>query len=161
MSGGCSTAGLCGGHGRSSPRRWAIPTSTSCTSIPRACGPRSRRPGRGGGPTKKEDADARRCLGRSQGGLTTKIHAAVDARVVKLRLTPGQRGDAPQGERLLDDFRRGQLRRVTADAAYDSGSIRRRVRSLRAKCCIKPNPARKAEKRYDRKAYKRRNVATP
>ncbi|MGE3820180.1 MAG: transposase [Isosphaeraceae bacterium] len=44
---------------------------------------------------------------------------------------------------------------VIADAAYDSGGIRRRVR---AGARIKPNPTRKAKKRYDRKRYRNRDV---
>ena len=39
-------------------------------------------------------------MGRSRGGLTTKIHALVDAegRPVRLALTAGQAGDAPAAE---------------------------------------------------------------
>lgn len=47
---------------------------------------------------------------------------------------------------------------VIADAAYDGDALRRRVRRLRAKACIKPNPTRKRKKRYDRQRYKHRNV---
>jgi transposase len=47
---------------------------------------------------------------------------------------------------------------VVADAGYDSDAIRRRVRRMRARCCIKPNPTRKRRKRYDRQRYKHRNV---
>lgn len=46
---------------------------------------------------KKEDADERRCLGRSRGGLTTKVHAVTgrSGRLVAFQLTVRQRGDAP------------------------------------------------------------------
>ena len=47
---------------------------------------------------------------------------------------------------------------MVADAGYDSDAIRRRVRRMRARCCIKPNPTRKRRKRYDRQRYKHRNV---
>jgi len=42
-------------------------------------------------------------MGRSRGGLTTKIHALVDAdgRPVRLELTAGHAADAPIAERLL------------------------------------------------------------
>jgi transposase len=42
-------------------------------------------------------------MGRSRGGLTTKIHALVDAdgRPVRLELTPGQADDAPVAASLL------------------------------------------------------------
>jgi hypothetical protein len=43
-------------------------------------------------------------LGRSRGGLSTKIHLAVDGRGLPMRviLTPGQAGDKPQLVPLLD-----------------------------------------------------------
>ena len=74
---------------------------------------------------------------------------------LRLIVTPGQRGDAPQAEGLLDVLR---PRHVLADAAYDSDAIRRLIRKMKAKACIKPNPTRKRKKRYDRKRYKHRNV---
>lgn len=45
-------------------------------------------------------------LGRSKGGLTTKIHAAVEALGNALRLigTPGQYSDISQAEALIDGF---------------------------------------------------------
>ncbi|GBQ37555.1 transposase [Komagataeibacter saccharivorans NRIC 0614] len=44
-------------------------------------------------------------IGRSRGGLTTKIHAIVDAagKAVALSLTPGQRADITEAEPLLDE----------------------------------------------------------
>ena len=72
-------------------------------------------------------------------------------------LTAGQRGDAPQAERLLADFEPGQVGVVVADAAYDSDAIRERGRRLKAKVCIRPNPVRKVRKRYDKEVYKHRN----
>lgn len=45
-----------------------------------------------------------------------------------------------------------------ADAAYDSDAIRERIRQMKAKACIRPNPTRKRRKRYDRERYKHRNV---
>ena len=99
-------------------------------------------------------------MGRSRGGLTTKIHAAVDAagRPVRLILTGGQCGDNPQAATLLAGYKRGEVGAVLADAAYDADPTRARVRQMRARCCIKPNPTRKAKKRYDKRLYKHRNV---
>ena len=92
--------------------------------------------------------------------MSTKLHAAVDrrGRLLRLVLTPGQRGDSPQAEELLSNLQRGTVGHVIADAAYDSDDLRRRVRDLRARACIKPNPTRKRKKLYDRRRYKRRNV---
>ena len=63
-------------------------------------------------------------MGRSRGGLTTKIHALVDAdgRPVKLMLTPGQAGDAPVATALLEDLAPGAT--LIADRAYDTNTIR-------------------------------------
>ena len=92
--------------------------------------------------------------------MTTKIHAATgcNGRLIQFVLTAGQRGDAPQGERLLETFRSGQVGTIVADAAYDSNAIRQRGRQLKAKVCIKPNPRRLVKKRYDREVYKHRNL---
>lgn len=84
--------------------------------------------------------------------MTTKIHAVTgnSGRLIDFILTPGQRGDAPQGERLLEPFSRGEVGTIVADTAYDSDAIRERGRKLKARVCIKPNPTRKVRKRYDR-----------
>ncbi len=64
-------------------------------------------------------------MGRSRGGLTTKIHALVDAdgRPVRLELTAGQAADAPMAEKLLSDLRPGAT--ILADKAYDTDAIRK------------------------------------
>jgi putative transposase len=109
---------------------------------------------------KKEDADARRCPGRGRGGLSTKVHAAVDrrGRLLRLALTPGHKGDCPQAEGLLEGLARGTVGHVIADAAYDSDALREHVRGPGAGCRIRPNPTRKNKKRCDRERYKHRNV---
>ncbi|TQX82753.1 transposase [Rhizobium sp. rho-13.1] len=59
-------------------------------------------------------------MGRSRGGLTTKIHALVDAdgRSVRLKLTAGQAADVPMAEKLLSDLRHGAT--ILADKAHDT-----------------------------------------
>ena len=63
-------------------------------------------------------------MGRSRGGLTTRIHALVDAdgRPVRLSLTPGQAGDAPEAVPLMADLGPGAT--LIADRAYDTNAIR-------------------------------------
>ena len=58
-------------------------------------------------------------MGRSRGGLTTKIHALVDAegRPVELDLSAGQAHDSTQAEDLLDLLGEGAI--LLADKAYD------------------------------------------
>lgn len=74
---------------------------------------------------------------------------------MRLVLTAGQRGDAPQALALLEGLR---PKHVIADAAYDSDAIRELVRKMKARACIRPNPTRRRKKRYDRRRYRHRNV---
>ena len=85
-------------------------------------------------------------LGRSRGGLTSKIHLAVDGRGLPMSaiLTPGQAGDSPQLLPLLDRIavgRDGPGRprtrpdRVLADKAYSRPSTRA---AMRQRACPTP-----------------------
>lgn len=87
------------------------------------------------------------------------MHAVTgkNGRLVDFTLTAGQCGDAPQGEKLLDQFAANQIGTIIADAAYDSDKIRQRGKKLKAKVCIKPTAIRKVKKRYDKTIYKHRN----
>jgi transposase len=77
-------------------------------------------------------------MGRSRGGLTTKIHALTDARGLPLELvlTPGQAGDCPVAAQLLGHLREGTI--VLADKAYDADWLRPPNRSRR---CRAQHPA--------------------
>ena len=79
-------------------------------------------------------------LGRSRGGLTSKIHVAVDGRGLPMSIlvTPGQAGDNPQLLPLLDQVSvrppgpgraRSRPRRVIADKAYSHPSTRCALRA--------------------------------
>lgn len=78
-------------------------------------------------------------LGRSRGGLSTKIHALTDAgtRPVTVILTAGQAGDNPQLLPLLDLHERQRLPgrrrrfRLLADKAYSHPSSRDNLRHRR------------------------------
>lgn len=101
---------------------------------------------------------ATQALGRTKGGLNTKIHAAVDGkgRPVSIVLTPGQAGDSPQAIGLLRAA--GTWRLAMMDKAYDSDEIRSYIDSLGAEACIPPRSNRKTGINYDRETYKRRSV---
>ena len=62
-------------------------------------------------------------MGRSRGGLTTKIHALVDAcgMPIMLKLTEGQAHDGSSAEDMLG---RSARRHPCADRAYDSDALR-------------------------------------
>ena len=82
-------------------------------------------------------------MGRSRGGLTTKIHALVDANglPVVLKLTPGQAHDGRSAADMLDGVGKGQI--LLADRAYDSDAMRADLSARGAWACVKPMPNRK------------------
>ncbi|MDY8109284.1 IS5 family transposase [Fulvimarina sp. 2208YS6-2-32] len=97
-------------------------------------------------------------IGRSRGGLTTKLHAAVDAIGLPLRIhpTPGHHGDCPQAKGLLEGM--SGVGHVIADAAYDSNALRAFiVGDLDATAQIKANPTRRRTPAIDWALYKERH----
>lgn len=122
---------------------------------------------------------ARPFIGRSRGGLTTKVHLAPDDRCRPLVfvLTAGQAGDAPAFPEVMARLRvprpRGRPRTrpdvVLADKAYSSRAIREHLRKRRIRAVI-PIPADQRGHRlrkgsrggrppsFDRDAYKQRST---
>ena len=96
-------------------------------------------------------------MGRSRGGLSTKIHMVVDAKGQPMRfiLTGGQAGDAPQAIPLLTGV---QATHVIADKGYDSDKILGFIHSQGAIAVIPPKSNRKIPQEYDRELYKQRNL---
>jgi transposase len=120
------------------------------------------------------------CLGRSRGGLTSKIHLAVDGSGIPLSiiLTEGQVGDNPQLLPLLEQIsvrRSGPGRprtipeAVLADKAYSHPSTRAAMRAKRIRFTC-PERSDQIDRRqakgpaggrppaFDREEYKRRNL---
>lgn len=97
-------------------------------------------------------------MGRSRGGLTTKIHAVVDAegRPVRLSLSPGQAHDCTEAEALLDDLGRSTI--LLADRAYDTDNIRRLADQRGAWANIPPRKNRKNSFAFSRWVYRQRNL---
>ena len=81
-------------------------------------------------------------MGRSRGGLTTKIHALVDANglPVLLKLTEGQAHDGPCAAGMLGMIGEGQI--LLADRAYDSDALRQDVARRGGGANIKPKTSR-------------------
>ena len=102
------------------------------------------------------EAAAREGLGRSRGGLTTKLHAATDALGNPLRwlLTPGQRNDITQAKALLDGI---ETTAVVADKGYDADWLVTRVEAAGAAAVIPPKSNRKVLRGYDANLYADRN----
>jgi transposase len=98
-------------------------------------------------------------LGRSRGGLSTKIHQLVDGRGFPLviAVTPGQAGDSPMFLPLMTQLRvsraTGRPRTtpdaVRADKAYSSRAIREHLRGRGIRAVI-PEPADQAGHRKRR-----------
>ncbi|MEU0589501.1 IS5 family transposase [Streptomyces sp. NPDC006132] len=118
-------------------------------------------------------------LGRSRGGLSTKVHLAADgrARPLAFTVTAGQAGDAPAFETVMSRIRaprRGPGRprtrplAVLADRAYSSRAIRSHLRRRGIRAVI-PQPSDQVGHRlrrgrlggrppgFDSEAYKQRN----
>ncbi|MFT2214787.1 IS5 family transposase [Rhizobium giardinii] len=95
------------------------------------------------GHRKKGDRDDG-CMGRSRGGLTTKIHAVVDAdgRPISLDLTAGQAHDIRMAEPMLQGMRKGTI--LLADRAYDTNSLRDLAKEKQAWANIPTKQNRKA-----------------
>ncbi|WP_375372473.1 IS5 family transposase [Streptomyces sp. CAI-85] len=119
-------------------------------------------------------------LGRSRGGLSTKVHLASDsrARPLSIHVTAGQAGDAPAFEAVMAGIRipRSGLGRprtrptvVLADRAYSSRAIRGHLRRRGIRAVI-PQPADQIGHRlrrgraggrppgFDAETYKERNA---
>ena len=96
-------------------------------------------------------------MGRSRGGLTTKIHALVDAlgRPIRLMLSEGQAYDGHAAAKLLDRLPGGC--RLLADRAYDSNAIRTLLEQRGATAVIPSMPRRNPVIAHDRESYKSRN----
>lgn len=153
--------------------------STTCRAHQHAAGAR-RRPPRS---PKKHIQSAQHhpgeALGRSRGGLTTKIHLAADGgcRPLAVLVTPGQWGDAPQMIPVLERIRvprpggghpRTRPDHVSGDKAYSSWRNCLYLRRRQIKHTI-PEPKNQRANRqrrgsrggrptgFDRSLYKRRN----
>ncbi|MER6407065.1 IS5 family transposase [Streptomyces viridosporus] len=120
-------------------------------------------------------------LGRSRGGLSTKVHLAADggARPLAFTVTAGQAGDAPAFETVMSRIRvpRSGVGRprtrplvVLADRAYSSRAIRNYLRHRGIRAVI-PQPSDQIGHRrrrrgrqggrppgFDAEAYKQRNT---
>ena len=97
-------------------------------------------------------------MGRSRGGLTTKIHALVDAGglPIALKLTEGQVHDGRSGRDMLDALIEGQT--LLADRAYDSDELRQSLDERGAWANIKPMPNRKNVPAFSSYLYRYRNL---
>ena len=96
-------------------------------------------------------------MGRSRGGLTTKVHALVDARGLPIRmvLTAGQVHDSQAVPALLDGLTANSV--LIADKGYDADWIRTMIegRDVAPNIPVKSN--RKQRSCFSRSLYRERN----
>jgi transposase len=119
-------------------------------------------------------------LGRSRGGLTTKLHLAVEQgqKMLALVITAGQRGDSPQFAPVLARIRvprtgpgrpRTRPNRVLADKAYSSRANRKLLAQRRIEAVIPVKDDQRANRKkkgsrggrehgFDRELYKLRHA---
>ena len=96
-------------------------------------------------------------MGRSRGGLTTKIHVLADARGLPLRfdLTPGQAHDSRAAAGLLRNLPADSF--VLADKAYDADWIRALIEGQDAVANIPDRANRKQAHAFSPTLYRERN----
>jgi transposase len=97
-------------------------------------------------------------MGRSRGGLTTKVHALVDAagRPIVLKLTEGQAHDGRSAADMFGTIQAGDT--LLADGAYDSDALRQALAERGAWANIKPTRGRATRLPFSGWVYRQRNA---
>ena len=106
--------------------------------------------------TNPAGGQATQAMGRTKGGLNTKLSAVVDTRghAVALSLAAGPRHDQHAVAPVLAAVRG---RRVVADKGFDADVFRARLRTQRTRCCIPPKRGRRHPARFHRGYYRCRH----
>jgi transposase len=109
----------------------------------------------GGEPKKSRVGDE--ALGRSRGGLSTKLHLLADAkgRPLHVLLGAGQQHDCKRAVELLQMV--SQTSKVLADKAYDTNQVLAAVEALGAEAVIPSQPRRHVPRAVDLNCYRQRN----
>ncbi len=97
-------------------------------------------------------------MGRSRGGLTTKIHALVDAcgLPIVLKLSEGQAHDGRSAADMLETVTEGTI--LLGDRAYDSNLLRETLAARGAWANVKPMPHRLNPPAFSPFLYRYRNL---
>ncbi|WP_339158602.1 IS5 family transposase [Methylobacterium bullatum] len=130
---------------RDADLEWLMIDSTIVRAHQHAAGARKEK----GGP----DAQG---LGRSRGGLSTKIHAATEALGLPVRLigSPGQNNDITVAHDLVEGF---DAKATIADKGYDADHLCDSLAETGTVIVIPPKRNRKIQRSYDVELYKERN----
>ena len=98
-----------------------------------------------------------RLIGRTKGGLNTKLHAVTDAlgRPIRLFMTAGQVSDYIGARALMSSLPIADW--LIADRGYDADWFRDALKDRGIRACIPGRKSRDTPVRYDKRRYKRRN----
>ncbi|WP_317216142.1 transposase, partial [Gluconobacter sp. GP1] len=101
--------------------------------------------------------DPGRLLGRTKGGMNTKLHAITDqnGRSLSFFITAGQISDYTGPAALLDSLSTAQW--MLGDRGYDADWFRNTLEKKEIKPCIPGQKSREKPVRYDKRKYKRLN----
>ena len=96
-------------------------------------------------------------MGRSRGGVGTKLHIAVDGlgNPVEFILTGGQEADISQGKALIEGH---DAEAVIGDKGYDGDGLVEAIEAGGASAVIPPRKNRIFKREYDKYTYKERNL---
>jgi len=94
---------------------------------------------------------------RVKRGLNTKLHLAVDAHGMPVRVvvTTGTDADCTHAGKLIEGISADHL---LADKGYDSDAIVEQARQQGMKAQIPPRKSRKEQREYDKHLYKQRHL---
>ncbi len=106
---------------------------------------------------KKHGGQEQQALGRSRGGFSTKIHAAVDALGNPLRfiLTGGECHESPHAPALIEGY---SMQALIGDKGYDDSDFIKALIAAGVEAVIPPRANRKEQREYDAHLYRERHL---
>src|SRR6056297_1733141 len=105
----------------------------------------------------REKGGRGRLIGRTKGGMNTKLHAICDSkgRPINFFVSAGQVSDYIGAWALLS--RLPNVKWLLEDRGYDADWFREALKNKGIRVCIPGRKQRKAPVKYDKRRYKRRN----
>ncbi|MBR9653612.1 IS5 family transposase, partial [Thalassobius aquimarinus] len=105
----------------------------------------------------REKGGRGRLIGRTKGGMNTKLHAICDSqgRPLDLFVTAGQVSDYIGARALLGGLPKVEW--LLGDRGYDADWFREALKDKGIRACIPGRKQRKTTVKYDKRRYKRRN----
>jgi transposase len=106
-----------------------------------------------------QGGQAQELMGRTKGGLNTKLHAVVDGDGVPrcLMLSGGEASDIAGAEIVRDDIP-SDIKSLLCDKAYDADELRAWLASKGITSCIPGKSNRVVPIEYDKTLYKKRHI---